>query len=112
MKQKLTSKIPYDEVPIGETALFPENGGWVAIDNRDGESFTEWFPANGQAMSYLDADYGTGDEFRHEAKIDGFESKRGIGANALEALITLKSARRQEHGKAQKNKRKGRLRSQ
>lgn len=53
----ITEKISYDKIPYGEQALFEEDGKWVAIDNRDGNAWTENFDTKNEAIEYLNGEY-------------------------------------------------------
>ena len=90
----ITEKVNYEDVPFGEQALFPDNGGFTAIDNRDGEAFVEWFPRKEQAIAYLKGDR-CGDYYRDKAIIVPIRVKRGIGKDADEIIIVLKGEKKQ-----------------
>lgn len=53
----ITKKISYDKVPYGEQAMFEEDGKWIAIDNRDGNAWTESFDTKKEAIEYLNEEY-------------------------------------------------------
>lgn len=71
-------------------------GGFIAIDDSTGDKWTEWFPTEEQAISYLKADYGNGEDFRHECSIETIDVPRGIGPSAKELIIALKPAKRSQ----------------
>lgn len=73
-------------------AFDPIDMQWVAIDNTEGQAFTEEFPQWERAVAYLHGD-GIGDDYRPECLIDVFDAPRGIGKPAREAVFVLKPAK-------------------
>lgn len=95
--QRMILKIEEEGIEVvhldANKLYYPCDGGYLAIDNSTGDQFTEWFAKEEQAIAYLQADWGTGDDFRDQCTVEVFDAKRGIGPNTQECLIFLKPAK-------------------